>query len=70
MKIMLFYCLSGPLESYILAREDAIHAWRGLMGPTRALEAQYTQPSSIRGLHGFSNTRNATHGSGKLNCLY
>ncbi|CAH1398935.1 unnamed protein product [Nezara viridula] len=54
---------SGPIEAFILAREDGIRTWRGLMGPTRALDAQYTQPTSLRGLYGLSNTRNATHGS-------
>ncbi|CAH1398936.1 unnamed protein product [Nezara viridula] len=56
---------SGPIEAFILAREDGIRTWRGLMGPTRALDAQYTQPTSLRGLYGLSNTRNATHGSGR-----
>lgn len=61
--------VSGPIEAFVLAREDGIRTWRGMMGPTRALDAQYTQPTSLRGLHGLSNTRNATHGSGKPRCF-
>lgn len=54
---------SGPINSFILAREDAIKKWRDLMGPTRTLDAQFTAPNSLRGMYGLSNTRNATHGS-------
>lgn len=33
------------------------------MGPTKTYQAQYTEPNSIRGMFGLSDTRNATHGS-------
>ncbi|KAL3272357.1 hypothetical protein HHI36_013836 [Cryptolaemus montrouzieri] len=55
--------LSGPLEIYVLAREEAIRYWRQLMGPTKVYKAQFDDPSSIRGEFGLSDTRNATHGS-------
>lgn len=57
---------SGPSEAYILARDDAIAVWRQLMGPTKVFKCQLTHPDSIRAKHGLTDTRNATHGSGKL----
>ncbi|XP_072218673.1 nucleoside diphosphate kinase 6 [Leuresthes tenuis] len=54
---------SGPMRAYILAREDAISHWRGLMGPTKVFRARYTSPSSIRAQFGLTDTRNTTHGS-------
>lgn len=57
---------SGPSEVYILAREDAIMVWRRLMGPTKVFKCQLTDPDTIRARHGLTDTRNATHGSGKL----
>ncbi|XP_033503713.1 nucleoside diphosphate kinase 6 [Epinephelus lanceolatus] len=54
---------SGPMRAYILAREDAIHHWRELMGPTKVFRARYTSPASIRGQFGLTDTRNTTHGS-------
>ncbi|XP_051265498.1 nucleoside diphosphate kinase 6 isoform X1 [Dicentrarchus labrax] len=54
---------SGPMRAYILAREDAIHHWRELMGPTKVFRARYTSPASIRAQFGLTDTRNTTHGS-------
>lgn len=54
---------SGPIESFLLARENCITKWRHMMGITRACEAHHEDPFSYRGLYGLSNTRNATHGS-------
>ncbi|XP_024147498.1 nucleoside diphosphate kinase 6 isoform X3 [Oryzias melastigma] len=54
---------SGPMRAYILAREDAIRHWRGLMGPTKVFRARYTDPTSIRAQFGLTDTRNTTHGS-------
>lgn len=34
------------------------------MGPTKVFKAQFSDPESIRGKYGLSDTRNATHGSG------
>lgn len=63
--IFLILCHSGPMRAYILAREDAIHHWRELMGPTKVFRARYTSPASIRGQFGLTDTRNTTHGSGR-----
>ncbi|XP_030577397.1 nucleoside diphosphate kinase 6 [Archocentrus centrarchus] len=54
---------SGPMRAYILAREDAISHWRGLMGPTKVFRARFTSPASIRGQFGLTDTRNTSHGS-------
>ncbi|GLV34897.1 nmdyn-D6 [Carabus blaptoides fortunei] len=54
---------SGHSEFYILARSNAIVEWRKLMGPTKVFKAQFSDPESIRGKYGLSDTRNATHGS-------
>lgn len=47
----------------ILERENAIQAWRNLLGPTKVFKTIYSHPDSIRGLFGLSDTRNACHGS-------
>nr|XP_023655885.1 nucleoside diphosphate kinase 6 isoform X1 [Paramormyrops kingsleyae]XP_023655892.1 nucleoside diphosphate kinase 6 isoform X1 [Paramormyrops kingsleyae]XP_023655902.1 nucleoside diphosphate kinase 6 isoform X1 [Paramormyrops kingsleyae]XP_023655905.1 nucleoside diphosphate kinase 6 isoform X1 [Paramormyrops kingsleyae] len=57
------YMSSGPMQAYILARDDAISRWRELMGPTKVFRARYTSPSSMRALYGLTDTRNTTHGS-------
>ncbi|CAB3982627.1 nucleoside diphosphate kinase 6 [Paramuricea clavata] len=54
---------SGPIMAMILAREDAISHWRDVMGPTKTTKAKLSHPYSIRGMHGLTDTRNATHGS-------
>ena len=57
------YMTSGDIEACVLAKPDAIAAWRRLMGPTKVLRAIYEQPTSLRGRFGLTDTRNATHGS-------
>nr|XP_033813979.1 nucleoside diphosphate kinase 6 isoform X2 [Geotrypetes seraphini] len=57
---------SGPMRAYILAHEDAIQLWRSLMGPTKVYRARNTEPESIRGMYGLTDTRNTTHGSDSL----
>lgn len=64
-KIDKFIYFSGASEMYILARENAISEWRKLMGPTKVFKTQFEVPTSIRGIYGYSDTRNATHGSGR-----
>ncbi|KAL1115761.1 hypothetical protein AAG570_006051 [Ranatra chinensis] len=63
------FMTSGPIDCYVLAREDAVHKWRALMGPTKSMVAQFSNPESFRGRFGISDTRNATHGSGESSCL-
>ncbi|XP_051511399.1 nucleoside diphosphate kinase 6-like isoform X2 [Myxocyprinus asiaticus] len=54
---------SGPMRAYILARDDAITHWRGMMGPTKVFRARFTSPNTLRGQYGLTDTRNTTHGS-------
>lgn len=54
------------MRAYILAHEEAILLWRSLMGPTKVFRAQHTDPESIRGVYGLTDTRNTVHGSGEL----
>lgn len=55
---------NGPSDIHILGGTNAIVRWRELLGPTKAYRAQFTDPESIRGIFGLSDTRNAAHGSG------
>uniref|UniRef100_A0A1B6DP29 Nucleoside diphosphate kinase-like domain-containing protein n=1 Tax=Clastoptera arizonana TaxID=38151 RepID=A0A1B6DP29_9HEMI len=57
------FMTSGESEVCILAKENAIKEWRKLMGPTKVYQSVYTNPDSIRGIYGLTDTRNATHGS-------
>lgn len=57
---------SGPMRTYILARDDAIRHWREMMGPTKVFRARHTSPDTIRGQYGLTDTRNTTHGSDSL----
>lgn len=57
---------SGPMRAYILAREDAITHWRGMMGPTKVFRARFTSPDTLRGQYGLTDTRNTTHGSDSI----
>ncbi|XP_029814023.1 LOW QUALITY PROTEIN: nucleoside diphosphate kinase 6, partial [Manacus vitellinus] len=54
---------SGPMWAYILAHENAVPRWRSLMGPTKVFRARHSDPDSIRGAYGLTDTRNTTHGS-------
>lgn len=63
---LLTFMSSGPSDVHILAGYDAISKWRQLLGPTKVYQAQFTDPNSIRGMFGLSDTRNAAHGSGNL----
>ncbi|XP_041263016.1 nucleoside diphosphate kinase 6 [Onychostruthus taczanowskii] len=57
------FMASGPMWAYILAHEDAVPLWRSLMGPTKVFRARHSDPDSIRGAYGLTDTRNTTHGS-------
>lgn len=57
------YMSSGQCQPLILARTGAIAHWRKLMGPTKVFSTRYTQPASIRGQFGLTDTRNSGHGS-------
>eukprot|EP00727_Mastigamoeba_balamuthi_P009054 m51a1_g4771 putative ura6p (402) ;mRNA; r:21801-23301 len=58
------YVTSGPVRLLVLAREDAIRAWRSLIGPTNVDDARKQDPQSLRALYGTGGpTMNGFHGS-------
>jgi adenylate kinase len=63
---------SGPTLALVLEREDAVAAWRALMGPTNSLAAKEQADAAhpldeeqwgVRATWGTDGTRNAAHGS-------
>lgn len=54
------FMTSGPVTVMVLEKENAISAWRNLMGATDPAEAA---EGTIRKLFGASKGENATHGS-------
>jgi nucleoside-diphosphate kinase len=54
------FMTSGPSVVMALEKENAVQAWRDLMGPTDATKAP---KGTIRGDFGTSIQENATHGS-------
>lgn len=51
---------SGPIVAFVLEKDDAITAWRELMGATNPADAA---EGTLRKLYGTSIGNNATHGS-------
>ncbi|KAM3172544.1 hypothetical protein ACTXT7_014307 [Hymenolepis weldensis] len=62
------YMISGPIGVYVLGGESAITKWRELIGPAKVYKTVLSQPSSLRGRLGLTDTRNGFHGSGKRDC--
>lgn len=60
---LISFITSGPIVALVLRKNDAISAWRSLIGPTNTEKAKQEAPSSLRARFGTDNTRNATHGS-------
>ena len=54
------FMISGPIVVLILEKEDAMQAWRSLMGDTNPEKAA---PGTIRSLYGENIGENAVHGS-------
>ena len=48
------------LTSFFL---NGFQDWRALMGPTKVFKTRYSDPETIRGQFGLTDTRNSTHGS-------
>jgi len=57
------FMTSGPIVAMKLERENAIRAWRTVMGPTNFETAKQEAPDSVRALYASSMTKNASHGS-------
>ena len=55
--------ISGPVVMLVLAKENAVLAWRDLMGATNPKEAA---DGTVRKLYGTSIGHNATHGSDSI----
>lgn len=54
------YMTSGPIEVMVLEKDNAVIAWRDLMGATDPSKAE---KGTVRALFGTDIGRNATHGS-------
>lgn len=54
------YMTSGPVEMLVLEKDNAVQAWRDLMGATDPAQAE---AGTVRALYGTNIGRNATHGS-------
>jgi nucleoside-diphosphate kinase len=59
-KELIDFITSGPVILMMLERDNAVKAWRDLMGETDPAKAA---PGTIRKLFGTSIGKNATHGS-------
>nr|CDS29218.1 nucleoside diphosphate kinase 6 [Hymenolepis microstoma] len=57
------YMISGPIGVYVLGGESAITKWRELIGPPKVYKSVISQPNSLRGRLGLTDTRNGFHGS-------
>jgi nucleoside-diphosphate kinase len=57
---LVLFMTSGPSVLLALERENAVQAWRDLMGPTDSTKAP---KGTIRGDFGANVQENATHGS-------
>ncbi|KAG8464300.1 hypothetical protein KFE25_003363 [Diacronema lutheri] len=57
------FMTSGPVVALVLEGEDAVPAWRELMGPTNSQTARAVARASIRAQYGTDGQRNAVHGS-------
>ena len=53
----------SKFHDLVLAKKDAITAWRSLIGPTQTAKARDEAPGSIRAVYGTDNQKNAVHGS-------
>jgi nucleoside diphosphate kinase len=54
------FMTSGPIWALILAKNNAIAAWRTLMGPTDTEKAKLEAPYSLRALYGTGMERVCT----------
>lgn len=57
---MVEFMISGPVVIMVLEKENAIKAWRDLMGATDPKKAE---AHTVRALYGTNVGSNATHGS-------
>ncbi|KAI0984909.1 hypothetical protein GJ496_009677 [Pomphorhynchus laevis] len=58
-----YMCQSGPCFVLVMLREDAVAAWRQLIGPTDPKQAIAEAPQSLRARFGTDIMRNCLHGA-------
>ncbi|MBN3281332.1 NDK7 kinase, partial [Polyodon spathula] len=57
---------SGPVVAMEILGDEAVTAWRRLLGPTDSSVARNEAPDSVRANFGTDGTKNAGHGSDSL----
>ncbi|KAI9151094.1 hypothetical protein H9P43_009709 [Blastocladiella emersonii ATCC 22665] len=57
------YMTSGPVIALLLSHENAVAAWRDVIGPASPKHAQEVAPRSLRAQFGKDGMHNAIHGS-------
>lgn len=62
-KDLLAFMLSGPVVVMTLEKDNAILAWRELIGPADSDKAREVAPNSLRALYGTDAKQNAVYGS-------
>ncbi|XP_030647528.1 nucleoside diphosphate kinase homolog 7 [Chanos chanos] len=60
------FVTSGPVVTMELMGDEAVSAWRKILGPTDSGVARKEAPSSLRARFGTDGTKNAGHGSDSL----
>ncbi|KAJ1508919.1 thioredoxin domain-containing protein 6 [Coelomomyces lativittatus] len=60
---MIQFLTSAPCMAYLLSKENAVNAFREMMGPYDPNKAKSEAPRSIRALHASDPIRNVVHGS-------
>lgn len=60
------FVTSGPVVAMEVMGDEAVSAWRRILGPTDAAAARKDAPGSLRARYGTDGTKNAAHGSDSL----
>ncbi|RXM98875.1 Nucleoside diphosphate kinase 7 [Acipenser ruthenus] len=60
------FITSGPVVAMEILGDEAVTAWRRLLGPTDSSVARNEAPDSVRANFGTDGTKNAGHGSDSL----
>ncbi|KAM3932896.1 nucleoside diphosphate kinase homolog 7 isoform 1-T1 [Leptodactylus fuscus] len=60
------FMTSGPVVAMEIIGDDAVFAWRKLLGPTNCSVARSESPESLRARFGTDGTKNAAHGSDSI----
>ncbi|KAG2457095.1 NDK7 kinase, partial [Polypterus senegalus] len=63
---LLQFITSGPIIAMEIFGDEAVAAWRRLIGPTDSSAARTEAPDSVRAKFGTDGTKNAAHGSDSI----